>query len=396
MLGTLWYNYRMSFLAFPGSHPLLSSAEAVAAFPQTTWRMVEGLFFANELPPAHPLDQLTGCTKIAKVILHVPTKDCTPDLVADWVKLHARGEGKLIFSLTWYGSSVKGRRFPIELKQALKRATERSIRWFESADGVSPAAIAKLDLITSGYDFTIVEDGSTCHIAVTTDVQNADRWTEIDMGRPRRNAKNGMTPPKLAAILTHLAGPVDSILDPFCGSGTFLLTAGMSGIPHIYGSDILPRIIDDAKLNLAWSRERGHIATNSDVQVTVADATKPLPLEAGSIDAIVTEGYLGTPLHGDEEQDELDREARTVRALWLDCLPQLVHALRPGGIVIATLPSYTTKHGRAQVSITQEELTNHGLTRETFQLINGSTTEEMLYARDSQSVSRKIVKWRKT
>ncbi len=304
----------MSFLAFPGSQPALSSAEALSAFPSTQWRLLEEVFLADTLPDSS-LDRLTGCTKIAKVVLHVPTKDCTPELLADWIKLHSRGEGKLIFSLTWHGSSVKGRRFPIELKQTLKRVTERSIRWFESAEGVSPAAIAKLDLINSGYDFTIVEDGATCLIAVTTEVQDADRWTEIDMGRPRRNAKNGMTPPKLAAMLTHLAGPVDSLFDPFCGSGTFLLTAGMSGIPHIYGSDILPRIIDDAKLNLAWSRERGHIAANCDVQVTVADATKPLPLDAESIDAIVTEGYLGTPLHGDEEQDELDREARTVRTL---------------------------------------------------------------------------------
>jgi tRNA G10 N-methylase Trm11 len=111
----------------------------------------------------------------------------------------------------------------------------------------------------------------------------------------------------------------------------------MSGIPHIYGSDILPRIIDDAKLNLAWSRERGHLAAQSDVHVTVADATQPLPLDESSIDAIVTEGYLGTPLHGDEETYELEREAGQVQQLWIDCLPNLVRVLKTNGTVIATL-----------------------------------------------------------
>lgn len=384
----------MSFLAFPGSQPALSSAEAFAAFPSTQWRLLEGAFLADTLPEAS-LDRLTGCIKIAKVVLHVPTKECTPALLADWIKLHPRGEGKLIFSLTWHGSSVMGRRLPIELKQTLKRVTDRSIRWFESADGVSPAAIAKLDLINSGYDFTIVEDGATCLIAVTTEVQDADRWTEIDMGRPRRNAKNGMTPPKLAAMLTHLAGPVDSLLDPFCGSGTFLLTAGMSGIPHIYGSDILPRIIDDAKLNLAWSQERGHLAAQSDVHVTVTDATKPLPLDEGSIDAIVTEGYLGTPLHGDEETHELEREAGQVQQLWIDCLPNLVRVLKTNGAVIATLPQYTTKHGKARVEIAEEVLAKHGLQSEPFTLIDGSTKLDLSYARESQFVGRRIVKWRK-
>lgn len=385
----------MSFIAFPGTQPALSSAEALAALPNTSWRMREGLFFADTLPD-QTLDRLTGCTKIAKIMLQLPTKDCTPELVADWVKLHPRGDGKLIFALTWYGSSIKGRRFPIELKQTLKRVTDRSIRWFESADGVSPAAIAKLDLINSGYDFTIVEEGTTCHIAVTTEVQDADRWTEIDMGRPRRNAKNGMTPPKLAAILTHLAGPdITTILDPFCGSGTYVMTAGMSGIPTIYGSDILPRIIDDAKINLAWSQERGHIHPKSDIHVTVADATKPLPLDEDSIDAIVTEGYLGTPLHGDEEVAELEREAQQVQQLWIDCLPNLVRVLKPGGAIIATLPQYATKHGKARVDISEETLQKHSLASEVFKLIDGSTKQDLLYARDTQFIARRIVKWKK-
>lgn len=385
----------MSFVLFAGSHPALSSAEAFSAFPSTSWQSLNTLFIADTLPE-RALERLTGCTKVAEIILHVPINECAPELVASWITAHPRGEGKLIFALTWHGSSAKGRRFPIELKQALKHMSERSIRWFESPEGVSPAAVAKLDLIKNGYDFTIIEDGSTCHVAITTEVQDADRWTEIDMGRPRRNAKNGMTPPKLAAILTHLAGPVDSLLDPFCGSGTFLMTAGMSSIPKIYGSDILPKIIDDAKLNLAWSRKCGHLNTKSEISLTVADATKPLPLDEGSIDAIVTEGYLGTPLHGDEETHELECEAQQVQRLWIDCLPNLVRVLKTNGVVIATLPQYTTKHGKARVEMPEETLMKHGLKSEAFTLIDGSAKQDLLYARDNQFVARRIVKWKKT
>jgi hypothetical protein len=108
--------------------------------------LAELLFFdgntARKCPP-----QACRRHKIAKVIMRVPTKECTATLLADWVKLHPRGEGKLIFALTWIGSSSIGRRLPIELKQALRTATERSVRWFESAEGVSSAAIQKLGLI---------------------------------------------------------------------------------------------------------------------------------------------------------------------------------------------------------------------------------------------------------
>lgn len=385
----------MSFLVFPGSSPLLSSAEARAQFPEASWRLLSSCFL-TETPLKNALPKLAGATKIAKVIMRVPTKECTATLLADWVKLHPRGEGKLIFALTWIGSSSIGRRLPIELKQALRTATERSVRWFESAEGVSSAAIQKLGLIEEGYDFTILEEGDTAWIAVTTEVQDLDFWSSFDMDRPRRNAKNGMTPPKLASLMLHLAGTPKSLLDPFCGSGTFLAVAGMEELPRVYGSDILPRIIDDAKANIAWAQEAGMIRETSTIQLTVADATKPLPLDEGSIDAIVTEGYLGTPLHGDEEQPELDREAHGVKTLWRDALPHLYRVLTSHGVIIASWPSYKTPHGQARVTFSETELRDAGFAYEPLPIVDGSYKQELPYARNGQFVGRTIVRLRKT
>ena len=384
----------MRTMMFPGSTPLLSSAEAVAAFPDAKWRAIGPILLAEELPD-RVLHRLTGCTKAATEILQVPLRELRPQLLVDWIKLHARGDGKLIFAVTWHGSSNLQRRFPIELKQALRAQLDRSVRWFDSDEGVSPAAIAKLGLIEEGYDFTIVEERDMVHIAVTREVQNADRWTEIDMERPRRNAKNGMTPPKLAAMMVHLAGNPASVLDPFCGSGTFLMAAAMAGAEHVAGSDISPLIVKDTDANIRWAVERGLVPSSTRIESAVADATKPLPFAEASFQAIVTEGYLGTPLHGDEETYELEREAQAVHDLWMDSLPQLAQALAPNGVIIGMLPSYKTKHGEAHARITPSELAQAGLHQHAFLLADGTTRDELIYVRPNQFVSRRIVKWMK-
>lgn len=384
----------MRTIMFPGSTPLLSSAEAVAAFPQAKWHAVGPVLLADELPE-RVLHRLTGCTKTATEIFHIPLRDLRPQLLVDWIKLHERGTSKLIFSVTWHGSSNLQRRFPIELKQALRAQLDRSVRWFESDEGVSPAAIAKLGLIDEGYDFTIIEERDTVHIAVTREVQDADRWTEIDMERPRRNAKNGMTPPKLAAMMVHLAGNPTSVLDPFCGSGTFLMSAAMAGAEYVAGSDILPLIIKDTDTNIRWAIDRGLIPASARIESAVADATKPLPFAEQSFDAIVTEGFLGTPLHGDEESFELEREAQAVHDLWRDSLPHLARVLKSDGVIIGMLPSYRTKHGEARVRITPSELAQAGLHQEAFALADGSTRDELLYLRPNQFVGRNIVRWKK-
>ncbi len=390
----------MPFLATPGSSPALSSAEAIARLPDAGWRTLGPCFLAETLPE-NALNELSGCTKIGSVIFSLPTQQCTAKLLAEWIHAHPHGEdtsaakGKLTFSLTWHGASPLGRRLPIELKHALK-ATGRSVRWFENDGNVSPAAIAKLDLIHEGYDFTIIEEGTTCWVAVTDAVQDADLWTKFDMERPRRNAKNGMTPPKLASIMTHLAGHPKSLLDPFCGSGTILATAAMAGVSHVYGSDISANIIADAKQNLAWAGAESLVPASADIDLTVADACKPLPLEANSIDAIVTEGYLGTPLQGNEEQGELEREAQGVREIWEAALPHLYHVLKKEGVVIASWPSYRTPFGQARVDIPPLRLRDLGFLLEPFVLVNGTHKQDLIYVRQGQSIARRIVKLRKS
>ncbi len=391
------YNVRMTYAVFLGIHAELSRAEIASQYPDGAATLVGGIVLLEQ-EAAPTLTRLTGCTKVAALAFSCPTKELKAERLVDWMAETPRGEGKLTFAVSFFGDGIPDKhRFPLETKRLLKASTERSIRWFADPDGhTSPAAVHKLDLINEGYDVTIVGHQGQALVFVTTEVQDPDLWTKIDIERPRRNAKNGMLPPKLADMLVHLAGPGHAtFFDPFCGSGTLLEAAARGGIPTIYGSDLSPRIIDDAKQNIAWAQAERLVPEAADIQLRVADATEPTGLEHGSIDTIVTEGYLGTPLQGNEPRAFLEEERVTVEDLWKRSLVRWTEILAPNGIVIAIWPDYKTTTAQVRVDIDQETLARCGFERVPFQLAGGETRDELLYARPEQSVRRRIVKLRR-
>lgn len=387
----------MTYAFFLGMTPDLSRAEIAAQYPGGTGSFVAGTI-VQDLDTRPTLARLTGCTKLAELAFSCPAKDLQAERLVTWINEHPRGSGKLTFSVSFIGDYWQDKqRFPLETKRLLKEATGRSIRWFADPDGqTSPAAIHKLDLIRDGYDFTIIIKQGTASVFVTTEVQDPDLWTKIDMSRPRRNAKNGMLPPKLADILVHLAGPgLSTFFDPFCGSGTLLEAAARSNIPTIFGSDISPRIIDDAKQNIAWAQAEKLVPEEADIQLRIADATEPTDLPEGSIETIVTEGYLGTPLQGDESRSFLESERAVVEDLWKRSLVRWTEILAPDAVVIAVWPEYKTVSAQVRIDLDEATLAELGFVRLPFELAGGETREELVYARPEQSVRRRIVKLRK-
>ncbi|MBW4716438.1 methyltransferase domain-containing protein [Saccharothrix sp. SC076] len=95
----------------------------------------------------------------------------------------------------------------------------------------------------------------------------------------RRASRPGALHPPLAAAMLRLADvrPGEVLLDPFCGTGTIPLEAGVAAI----GADADPTAIAAARVNEA-ARPGGPGAT-----WLVADAGR-LPLASGSVDVVVT------------------------------------------------------------------------------------------------------------
>jgi len=94
-------------------------------------------------------------------------------------------------------------------------------------------------------------------------------------------------PPKIARCMVNLARPKarDLVLDPFCGTGSFLVEAGLIGC-RVIGSDVKRRMIKGSAQNLSACGIKPE-------GLFVADARLP-PLPSNSIECIVTDPPYGT------------------------------------------------------------------------------------------------------
>ncbi len=351
----------MKHFLLAGSHPELTraEAEAVLGFPITE-RAASMLFFESaEDNGAVWQERLAGTVKLGEIVFEERISNNEYRMselakrLADEIDARPRGD-RVLFGLTLFGS-VKDRtrlkKLPIELKRTLQERG-RSVRWVTGDKGeISPAAVAKLKLTTEGYDFVIGIANGNISVGLTTHVQNADAWSDRDYGRPFRDAKTGMLPPKLARMMVNLANPpgTGTILDPFCGGGAVLMEAAMLfPAAEIIGADIDAKQVAGTKRNFEWLQSKGFVSKTTAPNLIVSPVQDlAAHLKEGSVDAIVTEGYLGNPLRGTEMREELFKNKKAVEAVWNGAIPVLARLLKPGGRLVCVWPEYVS--GRENV-----------------------------------------------
>ncbi len=390
------------FLVF-GNHPRLSLAEYRAVRPQMKEAprlMAHGAIVEDaDWDGARLMEQLGGTVKLGDIVLSCDADELTAEKLADLCKERPRGND-VAFGCSVIGGTPGVRRslerLPLHIKRALKSHGVKS-RWVTSKDSpsLSPAAVAKLKLTTEGYDFVLLADGKTVHVGLTTHVQNADAWSARDYGRPARDDENGMLPPKLARVMVNLARVEDgqTLLDPFCGSGTVLMEAALAtGAQAIIGSDVAEKQTLSSEKNTAWLVEQG-ILTNKDrerIRAFHSDVKKIADHKLPSIDRVVTEGDLGPPLRGSESQKQLDKNKELIETLWRETLRALHPMLSKGARLVVCWPSFKTSHGLSRVNM-NDDLSGLG-----YRLINpldgwDNTEAPLIYHREGQRVARRIV-----
>jgi tRNA G10 N-methylase Trm11 len=335
---------------------------------------------------------LGGLVKAGDIIWHGPKSSFNVELLAEHIKKHPR-QDKILFGLTVYAETKKDetnyKYFPISLKKALK-STGRKIRWVTGEKGeIRPVTIEKMKLIDDGYDFNIIVFGKSLAVGLTTAVQDATNWSEKDYGRPFRDAKTGMLPPKLARIMVNLA--IDSwkpktgnrkLLDPFCGGGAILMEASARDPKlELIGSDIDDKQVHGAVRNMQWLRKQGLIPSEKAEWLTTS-AQKLQDKLRGPIHYIVTEGFLGRPLQGHESKHDLEMNKLEVEKIWSETLPILASLQTKGGRLVCVWPEYHVRHEVVSIDMSAAAK-KAGYAME--------TKKGFVYGRPGQFVKRKIV-----
>ncbi len=253
-------------------------------------------------------------------------------------------EEKVYLGFSFYPASTKKQKkkelfaLGIELKRYLKQQGFK-VRLVESREGNLSSVIVEKNKLTSrnGVEFVYLQLDKKVYVGRTLAVQPFAELGRRDYGRPARDDKSGMLPPKLAQIMVNLAGADRSgkLLDPFCGSGTVLQEALLLGWRQVAGADKEKQATSATKKNLTWLK--GHFQLDDfSVKVVTADVRELVDhFPAEYFSAIVTEPFLGPPQIVRAEVKQIQKQ---LFALYLSAYKAFHQLLKAGGRVVMVWP----------------------------------------------------------
>lgn len=335
-----------SYAAFLGHQPHISLAELTSFLPDFTITHHVGqhviTFETQEQLSPRDLSLLGGTILLAKALpCQSPSLDSVPQLLRNEIQ---RKRGKASFSLRTEGISKE--RLRALLRECKEFLRHHGIPSRYIGNERHPAASALLHALNilegkEGCELTILANEEWLWIGKTIAAHDPNAYAKRDVGKPARNLRTGLLPPKIAQIMLNLGwwllrqsknlsegvglepvlsrvegGPTPgghhmrkrgsmggkpgvslpcTVLDPFCGMGVIPMECLLRRW-SVLASDKSDRAVQATETNLDWLRKEEKIF-KKDVPATVwqHDACKPF-ICTEHPDLIVTETTLGPPL----------------------------------------------------------------------------------------------------
>lgn len=377
-----------------GREPLLSAAEILQKIPSAKISSYNAFILRlnASFNVKKLIMELGGTIKVGRELASGLTAD---DLAGAMLNELESVSGKIHFGISFYGGApavveTMGK----ELKKLL-RQKGRSARYvFKKEAALSSVTVEANDLLDRGREFLIFNKDDKYFLAVTEAVQPFSAFSERDFGRPGRDAKSGMLPPKLALMLLNLAGlkSDEVLLDPFCGSGTILTEGLLAGLNKVLGSDISDKAVKDSRENIIWTKKKFDKSGGEAVVFASDSGTLGSKIAPQSIDAIVSEPYLGKPLRGHESALELGRSADELFDLYYRSFKEFKKILRPGARIIFVIPQFSGGASLSELLVPALEIIGFKV----WPLLPADLRREsyVLYRRPDQRVGREIWRFR--
>ncbi|MCX6740172.1 MAG: RsmD family RNA methyltransferase [Candidatus Parcubacteria bacterium] len=393
----------MKYFFILGKNPILSKAEIEAVLQSKVIKSKVEMSFDKilileidkELDVEWLNSQLGGTVKIGLILGEMSDVAEFEEKFFEFAKFN---EKKFYFGFSLYPLSPKINILAIqkkvnaiamELKSRLRDEKQVSSRYVVSREAeLSSVIVQKNKLLKNGAEFCFFIDQGKTLFGQTLAVQEFEQFGARDFARPGRDNVSGMLPPKLARMMINLAQVKSdaTILDPFCGSGTILQEAIVLGYKNLTGTDNSDRAVKDSLNNLEWLLNKSKVKSlkSNVMKLDVKDLS--LKFKANSIDAIVTEPFLGPAMRGNENQVQLEKIIESLESIYLAAFVQFAKVLVKGGKVVMVFPIYNIRNIQNKLDILSQ-IEKLGFVK--------SNKEELVYFRENQYVRRSIMIFKK-
>ena len=182
-------------------------------------------------------------------------------------------------------------------------------------------------------------------VGVTVGVTDVIEQKERDLGRPNVDYMKVISI-RLAKILVNLskAKPGNTILDPFCGSGTILQESMLRGI-NVIGMDIDKGAIKQTTENLEWLKTKYGIKTSYVLyNKNSRDTSKFVKT---MINGVVTEPYMGPYIRKLPNIMQARETIEELREIYSNLLNEVYSILKPGSRIAIVVPRLKTLEGKS-------------------------------------------------
>lgn len=397
-----------------GRQPALGLAELESIFGANKIHPLQEVAALVDCEPSDfPMARLGGTVKAARYLTDIPSADwgAIENFLAKELPAHVAEypEGKIRLGLSVYGISVSAKRLNatgLTLKKAIRSSSgdkPRSVRIVPNkALELNTAQIIHNQLTgPTGIDLSLIRTRNKTILAQTFAVQDIEAYAARDQARPKRDARVGMLPPKLAQIIINLAtsNPEDIedqtthppiVLDPFCGTGVVLQEALLMGYA-VMGSDIDERMTSFTSQNLEWlTQQRAYPAVTEEYirELSTVDATAANWSDINdSILAIACETYLGQPFSSEPIPEKLQQVMQDVDTIHRKFLKNVARQTKTGFRLCIAVPAWKTKYGFKHLKVL-DSLEELGYNRVSFAHVS---TRDLIYHRENQVVGRELV-----
>ncbi len=388
----------MKLLYILGRQPAIGQAELESLYGSRSLTPIGIDTVLVETDKEIPFERIGGAVKASKLLTLLNTTDWREiqKYLEKSIPTHLKGlpEGKLHLGISVHDLKMSPQKITatgLSLKKVI-RFHQRSVRLVPNSDVTLSSAQVLHNKLTGplGWEFIIAKHGQKTILAQTTSVQDIDSYTLRDRGRPKRDARVGMLPPKLAQIIINLATGQPNhykhkpyILDPFCGTGVILQEALLNGY-FAMGSDLEQRMVDYTLANIKWLsekfKERGTLLNVDTIDATSGKWTTPF-------DTVACETYLGRPFTSPPDNQLLQKNRQDCDTIIRKFLENIHKQVKPETRFCLAVPAWFVNNTIYHLK-TLDSLEEIGYNRISFV---HAAERDLIYHREGQIVGRELV-----